>query len=87
MLSYQRTDEGSRGRDGAPYPSTYRDHRASGMNNWGERNPVTHSWRDHTRRNQAWGRPEAVDRIMAGNDPATQADIARWDSLGRRAAA
>ena len=31
--------------------------------------------------------PERADCIVDGRDPATRADIARWDSLGRRDAA
>lgn len=31
--------------------------------------------------------PEQADRIQGGLDPTTQADITRWNSLGRRSAA
>lgn len=49
---------------------------------------ITHSWTDHTRLNlaQQYGQ-ERADRIIAGSDPKTQADLSRWRSLGRRSAA
>lgn len=47
----------------------------------------TQSWREHTARNLAWHYPDRAAAIMAGNDPATQSDMARWAKLGRRDAA
>lgn len=47
-----------------------------------------HSWVAHTRWNLMWVYGEERGRRMAaGTDPATQADIAKWNALGRRAAA
>ena len=31
--------------------------------------------------------PERADAILSGNDPQTQADVARWNAIGRRDAA
>lgn len=68
---------------------TYLDHRKTGRPS--TRDPastITHSWRDHTRLNLAQHYDaDRVNRIMAGADPRTQADIARWNSLGQRSAA
>jgi hypothetical protein len=45
-------------------------------------------WRTHTWWNLEWQYgSERAERIMAGRDPKTQADRARWNALGRRSAA
>lgn len=47
-----------------------------------------HDWSDHFRRLFTWlYGPERADDIMSGRDPATQSDLSRWNSLGRRSAA
>jgi hypothetical protein len=47
-----------------------------------------HVWADHFRRLFTWHYgPERADAIMSSRDPTTQADIARWNRLGRRSAA
>lgn len=44
-----------------------------------------HSWSDHTRRNLSWHYGDKrADRIMAGTDPNTQADVSAWNRLGER---
>lgn len=61
--------------------STYIDHRSKGRR-------VIHSWTHHTSLNLAQHYdPARVVRIMTGTDPKTQADVARWEALGRRSAA
>lgn len=69
--------------------STYKDHYYTRYDGRGE--PVvvcTYSWRTHTHRNLAWRYGEArAAVIMAGQDKATQDDIAAWNRLGTRAAA
>lgn len=47
-----------------------------------------HYWKAHTFDRLAfiYGHARA-QQIMGGNDPDTQADVARWNALGRRAAA
>ncbi len=46
-----------------------------------------HSWADFTAKRIWWIYPDRADAILAGNDSATQADLAAWNRLGRRAAA
>lgn len=49
--------------------------------------PAVH-WRDLTFARLVWlYDAKRAYQIISGNDPATQADIARWHSLGERAAA
>ena len=49
---------------------------------------VEHDWREHTWRALAFQYgPERADAIYHGSDPRTQADIIRWNSLGRKDAA
>lgn len=69
--------------------SSYIDHRAGGRYGRGlAPNEVIHDWRYHTYENLAWhyGTSRAY-AILAGNDSATQSDLARWNALGRRSAA
>lgn len=68
--------------------STYKDH-WSWPQAGGESGPqVTLSWANYTDRRLAWlyGH-ERAGAIRAGTDTDTQADIAKWNALGRRAAA
>lgn len=71
--------------------STYKDHHALARKPSAPNGFVTicvHSWPEHTARNLAWSYgEERAARIIAGQDPKTQADIARWQALGRRSAA
>lgn len=69
---------------------TYLDHheRANVTGHHGFTSAITHSWTDHTRLNLAQHYDAArVDAIMAGRDPKTQMDLARWAQLGQRSAA
>lgn len=55
---------------------------------WWEPNasePSYHDWSEFTRRRLIWlyGQ-ERADRVRAGKDEATNADIARWNALGQR---
>lgn len=67
--------------------SSYRDHYrppVEGEFPW----QVSHSWAEHTRRALEWryGYARAA-AIVAGRDPATQADVDAWNRLGTRRAA
>lgn len=63
--------------------SSYIDHGDNRRNN-----PVDHDWREHTWLNLAWRHGyERAYVIVGGNDPATQVDLAKWNALGRKAAA
>jgi hypothetical protein len=46
-----------------------------------------HSWADFTAGRLRWHYGERAESIIAGNDPATQADLAAWNHLGRKDAA
>ena len=49
---------------------------------------VTHSWDAFTARRLIWHYgPERAAAITTGQDPATEADVAAWNALGRRAVA
>lgn len=61
--------------------SSYIDHRNEGRT-------ITHSWDDYTHQRLAWlYGPERALEILAKRDERTNADLARWSALGRRAAA
>jgi hypothetical protein len=56
-----------------------------------ERYPNTESrsadWQSYTHIRLAWAHgPERAAAIIEGRDPQTEADLAAWRSLGRRAA-
>ena len=63
--------------------SSYIDSPAQ-IRRWGETHPG-HQWKAHTfdRLVQCYGH-ERTRSIMAGNDTATEADIAAWRALGSR---
>jgi hypothetical protein len=47
-----------------------------------------HSWEEHAERRLAWVYgPARAEAVMAGRDPATNADIAAWTGLGEGRAA
>lgn len=67
--------------------TSYRDHYR--LPHEGEEGAqITHSWAAFTRRSLEWLYGDDRARaIRQGHDPATQADLARWNSLGRKEAA
>lgn len=46
-----------------------------------------YNWHAHTIRSMHWFYPDRAAQIIAGKDPATQADLHRWRNLGSRGAA
>ena len=68
--------------------SSYKDHWSWPEPGAAERSQLTHSWADFTfnRLCEAYG-VERATSIARGQDARTNADIAAWNALGRRAAA
>jgi hypothetical protein len=51
---------------------------------YGHRPDDAHSWQTYTERRLTWAHgPERAHLIVSGRDPATNADIATWNNLGR----
>lgn len=70
--------------------SSYIDQRHVVPNRWTGKllSFVIVDWFAITKERLAWSYgPDRAAQIIAGNDPATQGDVARWNSLGRKDAA